>query len=173
MPIGDYNQLAIHPDFRNLQSQTGFKSDELHPHIQHDDCLLCHTFLQTFIIYFQILQGKAKMYFYFLKSAVLKENFKILHLHKDAFHEMYGFKLGRVCKEQIKNFPRIVRHCQYCFQGLFLLVSQLLHMCKHATTLPMRVLSPTLLTVILLSLASHVCSSLVNSITVCVLFSMA
>lgn len=173
MPIGDYNQLTIHPDFRNLQSQTGCKSVELHPHIQHYDCLLCNTFLQTFIIYFQILQGKATMYFYFLKSAILKENFRMFHLQENAFHEMYGFKLGRVCKEQIKNFPRIVPRCQYCFQGLFLSVTRLLHTCKHATMLPMRVLSLTLLTVILLSLASHVCSSLVNSIIVCVLFSMA
>lgn len=106
--MGDYNQLTIHLDFRNLQSQTGCKLDELHPYIQHYDCLLCNTFLQTFIIYFQILQGKAMMDFYFLKSAVLKENLKMLHLQKNAFHEMYGFKLGRVCKEQIKHFPRII-----------------------------------------------------------------
>lgn len=50
------------------------------------------------------------------------------------------------------------------FQCLLLVLYQLLHMCRH--TLPMRVFTLTLLTVILLSLASHVCRSLVNSITV-------
>lgn len=45
MPIGDYNQLTIHLDFRNLQSHIGYKSDELHPHIQHYDCLFCNTVL--------------------------------------------------------------------------------------------------------------------------------
>lgn len=60
MPIGDYNQLTIHLDFRNLQRQTGYRSDELPPRIQHHDYLLCNTVLQPLLSIFKLYREKAK-----------------------------------------------------------------------------------------------------------------
>jgi hypothetical protein len=65
MPIGDYNQLTIHLDFRNLQSQIGYRSEELSPPTRQHDYLLCSTVLQPLLSIFNFYREKAKAYIYF------------------------------------------------------------------------------------------------------------
>lgn len=39
-------------------------------------------------------------FYYFFKSSDLKESFKMLNLHTNAFNEIYGFKTVGVYKEE-------------------------------------------------------------------------